>query len=420
VNPGRIFLLLVVVSFGSAGVVAFVSRTPAAIRLNRPPPEATAADKGAHFTAAEIARDGDYQGPNYLSIGLSLAVTLLTLVWLARGPVRWMLNRLEHVPGGWPVQTAIVAAAVAAILALATLPLGYVGFVIDRAWGVSTQGIPSWLTDQGRSFLITGVTSVVTALAFFGLVRWQPRWWWLLGWAAFSLLTLVLVFLYPLVITPLFNKFTPLHDEKLVNSVHRLAAEAHVHIDQVLVADASKRTTAENAYVAGLGASKRLVVYDTLLAQQNPKETEFVIAHELGHEQKNHVLKGVAFACLGLFVAFVLLLALSGRVSIWRWGGASGVSDLRALPLLLLFATVVTVLTLPFQNGISRHFESQADSVAIQLTHDPAPAVAAFRRLAFANLSDLRPPELAVWLLYTHPPVRDRIQAVLSQAKPAL
>jgi STE24 endopeptidase len=96
-----------------------------------------------------------------------------------------------------------------------------------------------------------------------------------------------------------------------------------------------------------------------------------------------------------------------------------GVGDLRALPLLLLFATVMTVLTLPIQNGFSRHFESQADAVAIHLTHDPGPAVAAFRRLAFANLSDLLPPELAVWLLYTHPPVRDRIQAVLSAANPA-
>jgi STE24 endopeptidase len=411
--------LLVVLILGSAGLVAFVSRTPAAIRLNRPPPEAAAADKGADFTPAQIARDGDYQGPNYLALGLSLAITLLTLVWLARGPVRWMANRLEHVPGGWAVRTVLVVAAVTAIVTIATLPLGYVGYVIDKAWGVSTQNASGWVMDQGRSFLVTAVTSVVTALAFFGLVRWQPRWWWLLGWLAFSLLTAVLVFLYPLVITPLFNKFTPLHDPRLLSSVHRLAAEAHVHIDEVLVADASKRTTAENAYVAGLGSSKRLVIYDTLLTQQNPKETEFVIAHELGHEKKNHVLKGVGLACVGLLVAFALLRVLSGRASIWHWGGAMGVGDLRALPLLLLFATVMTVLTLPIQNGFSRHFESQADAVAIHLTHDPGPAVAAFRRLAFANLSDLRPPELAVWLLYTHPPVQDRIQAVLSAANPA-
>jgi Zn-dependent protease with chaperone function len=417
VNAGRNLVLLLVLALGSAGLVAFVSRTPASIRLAKPPPSAAAADRGAQFTPAEISRDGDYQGPGYLSTALYLVVSIATLVWLARGPVRWMVDRLEHVPGGWPVRTFLVTAAVTLILTIATLPLAFVGHMINDAWGLSTQGVGAWLVDQGRGLLVAGVTSSVTALVFFGLVRWQPRTWWLWGWAAFSLLTALIVFLYPLVITPLFNRFTPLQDKTLVASVHRLAAAAGVHIDEVLVADASKRTTAENAYVAGLGKSKQLVVYDTLLRQQDPKETEFVIAHELGHEKKNHVVKGVAIASLGLFVSFAVLWWLSRRGFLWHWGGAEGIGDLRALPLLLLYATIATVLTLPVQNAISRHFESQADSVAIQLTHDPTPAVAAFRRLAFANLSDLRPPAAAVWLLFTHPPVVDRIQAVLSEAK---
>jgi Zn-dependent protease with chaperone function len=416
---GRLFVLLLVLALGGPVVVAFVSRTPAAIRLAKPPPQAAAADRGDHFTPAEISRDGDYQGPNYLSIAFSLAITIVTLLWLARGPVSWMVQRLERVPGGWVVQTIVVAAIVTAVLTAVTLPLGYVGYVIDKAWALSTQSAAGWLSDQARGLLVTGITSIVTAVAFFGLVRWQPRVWWLSAWAAFSLLTVLLVFLYPLVIAPLFNKFTPLDDPSLVAKVHRLATDAGVHIDQVLVSDASKRTTAENAYVAGLGNSKQLVVYDTLLAQQNVKETEFIIAHELGHEQKGHVVKGVVIACGGLLLAFAVLRWLATQDSVWRWGGAQGIADLRALPLLILFATVASVLTLPVQNAISRHFESQADAVAMQLTHDPAPAVAAFRRLAFANLSDLRPPELAVWLLYTHPPVPDRIRAVLSQAKTA-
>ncbi len=415
-NAGRILVALIVLALGSAGVVAFVSRTPASIRQAKPPVAATQADRGASFTPAEIARVGDYQGPGYLSTALSLVISILALIWLARGPVRWMVDHLEHVPGGWPVRTLLIALAVAAVLTLVALPLGYVGYTIDGAWGLSTQGVSGWLLDQGRGFLVTGVTAALTALVFFGLVRWQPRTWWLWGWAAFSLLTAVLVFVYPFVIAPLFNKFTPLQDPALVSSVHRLARDAGVDIGKVLVADASKRTTAENAYVAGLGKSKELVIYDTLLKQQDPKETRFVIAHELGHEKKNHVPKGVAVASLGLFVGFAVLWWLSHRTSLWHWGGASGIGDLRALPLLLLYATVATVLTLPIQNAVSRYFESQADSVAIQLTHDPAPAVAAFRRLAFSNLSDLRPPKAAVWLLFTHPPVADRIRAVLSEA----
>jgi STE24 endopeptidase len=417
VNSGRILAALIVLAFGSAGVVAFVSRTPASIRLARPSQAATSPDRGASFTPEEISRDGDYQGPAYLSTFLYLVISLVTLVWLARGPVRWMVERFQHVPGGWPVHALLIALVVTAVLTLAALPLGFVGYMIDRAWGLSTQGVTGWLSDQGRGLLVTGVTSAVTAMVFFGLVRWQPRTWWLWGWAAFSLLTAVLVFLYPLVIAPLFNKFTPLHDQELVSTAHRLARDAGVDINKVLVADASKRTTAENAYVAGLGKSKELVIYDTLLRRQDPKETEFIIAHELGHDKENHVLKGVAVASLGLFVAFAALWWSSHRASFWHWGGASGVADLRALPLLLLFATVATVLTLPIQNGVSRHFESQADSVAMQLTHDPTPAVAAFRRLALANLSDLRPPKLAVWVLFTHPPIADRIRAVLSEGK---
>jgi STE24 endopeptidase len=417
VNSGRILLLLLVLILGSAAVLAFVSRTPASIRLARPPPSAAAASNGAHFTPAEIARNGDFQGPAYLSTAFYVAISILTLLWLARGPVRWLVDRLDGIPGGWPVRTLLVAAVVTVILAAATLPLGYVGYRISQAWGLSTQDFAGWFLDQGRGLLVSAVTSGVAAVVFFGLVRWQPRSWWLWGWAAFSLLTVLITFLYPVVITPLFNKFTPLHDPALVAKVHRLAAEAGIDITQVLVSDASKRTTAENAYVAGLGKSKQLVVYDTLLNQQDPKETEFIIAHELGHEQKNHVLKGVALAAVGLFVAFAVLRWLAGRGSFWEWGGATGVGDLRALPLLLLFATIATVLTLPIQNAVSRHFESQADSVAIHLTHDPAPAVAAFRRLAFSNLSDLRPPRVAVWLLFTHPPIADRISAILSAAK---
>ncbi len=406
-------------ALGSAALVGFVSRTPAAVRLAKPPPEASAARHGPHFTPEEISRDGDFQGPGYLSVALFLAIEIVTLLWLARGPASWLLDRLNRLPGGWFLQAIVLAAAVTLILMAVTLPLGYVSHAIDSAWGLSTQSAMGWLLDQGRNLLVGAVTSAVTATVFFGLVRWQSRSWWLWGWAAFTLLTALLVFLYPVVIAPLFNRFTPLHDHALVQRAHALATEAGVTLGKVLVADASKRTTAENAYVAGLGKSKELVVYDTLLKQQNEKETEFVIAHELGHEQKHHVIKYVVIASLGLFVWFGVLWWLSGRAALWRWAGASGVGDLHALPMLLLFATIAATLTLPVQNAISRHFESQADAVAMQLTHDPAPAVAAFRRLAFSNLADLRPPRPAVWLLFTHPPVAERIRAVLSDARAA-
>jgi STE24 endopeptidase len=249
---------------------------------------------------------------------------------------------------------------------------------------------------------------------FFGLVRWLPRWWWLAGWAAFSVLTVLFTFLWPIAIAPLFNKFTPLDDPQLTKRIVALADEAGVPLKEVLVADASKRSTAENAYVAGLGGTKQLVLYDTLLKNGDDDETLFVVAHELGHKVRDHVVKGLALSCLGLFLGFAVLGWLSHRSDVWSWAGAGGVTDIRALPLLLAFASLAALLTLPIQNTVSRHFETQADETAMTLTHDPDTAVRVFRRLAFSNISDLRPPPIATWLLFTHPPVADRIEAVVA------
>lgn len=410
-------LVLGILAFSSAGVVALVSRTPAAVREAAPGRAATDPSLGARFTAAEVSRAGAFQGPGYLSYALGTFLTLAAFLLLARGPIARLASWVEHVPGGWPVRVVIVAAAIAIVVTVLSLPLGFVrGFVVSRDWGLSTQSFSGWMSDQARSLAVGLVVASVTALVFFGLVRWQPRWWWLYGWAAFSVLTVLLTFLWPIVIAPLFNKFTPLEDGSLDKQILALASEAHVPLTEVLVADASKRSTAENAYVAGLGSSKQLVLYDTLLKNGNEKETLFVVAHELGHELRNHVIKGVLLSCVGLFAAFAALAWLSHRGAVWTWAGADGIGDIRALPLLLVFVMVATLLTLPIQNAVSRHFEAEADATAFHLTHDPDTAVRVFRRLAFSNISDLRPPAIVTWLLYTHPPVADRISAAVAES----
>jgi STE24 endopeptidase len=157
-----------------------------------------------------------------------------------------------------------------------------------------------------------------------------------------------------------------------------------------------------------------VVLYDTLLSSGGDDETLFVVAHELGHQRENHVLKGLALSSLGLLVGFGLLRLLAGWKGLWDWGGADGISDLRALPLLLLFATVLGVLLLPIQNTVSRSFETRADDIAFELTEDPGVAIRSFRRLAFSNLADLRPPDVAVLWLFTHPPIPERIEAAMA------
>ena len=396
-----------------AVVLALASRAPASVRNDEAGAGSTDPSLGAHFTVAEIRRAGAYNGPSYLAFFLETALTIVVLVVLARGPMTRWVERASGWPGGWVTGAIAAALLVLVVGTLATLPLSFVrGYAMEHAWGRSTQDVVGWLGDVGRSTLVGAVMSAITAVAFFGLVRWQPRTWWLWGWAVFSLLTAILVFLWPIVVAPLFNKFTPLEDRALATRIQSLARDAHVNVDQVLVADASRRSTAENAYVAGLGSTKRMVLYDTLLKAGDERQTLFVAGHELGHAEENHVLKGVAASSVGLLVAFGLLALLAQRQSIWSWAGASGVGDLRALPLLLLYATVASIAVMPAGNALSRSFEARADEIGVELTHDPGAAVQSFRRLAFANLADLRPPEIAVWLFYSHPPIPERIRAV--------
>lgn len=410
---GRALVSLALLAVGAAALVAVVSRTPLEVRRDRPPPDATRAALGARFSDAQIARHGAYRGPAYLALGLGLALEIAALVIVARGPWGRVLEVLRTVPGGWALQVAAAGAVLGAITLVVGWPVGFVrGFAMERAWGLSTQDAGGWWTDQLRALLVTAVTTAVAAAAFVAVVRWQPKTWWLWGWAAFTLLNALLVLVWPVLIAPLFNRFTPLGDEALAGRIRALAADAGVDIDRVLVADASRRSRAENAYVAGLGATKRMVLYDTLLAAGDDDETMFVVAHELGHEAEDHVLKGVALSSVGLLAGFALLGWLGGRGWLWAWAGASGPGDLRALPVVALAALVMGLAALPAQNLLSRRFEAQADRIAISLTRRPDVAVRAFRRLAFANIADLDPPPVAVGLLYTHPPLPARIERV--------
>jgi STE24 endopeptidase len=303
------------------------------------------------------------------------------------------------------------------VLAIAALPLSYVyGYVVQHAWGLSNQGLGDWFGDRARGAAIAAAFAAVMAIAWFGVVRWQPRTWWLWGWAVFTVLTALVAFIWPIVIAPLFNKFTPLPEGSLRTRVLDLASEAGVGVGEVYVIDASRRSSIENAYVAGLGSSKQMVLYDTLITGKAEDDTAFIVAHELGHQVENHVVKNVVLASAGLFAGLAILGFLSGRSGFWAWAGANGPSDLRALPLLLLFALVANLIALPVQNFVSRRFEARADEIAMDLTRDPATATRVFRRLAYANIADLRPPDLAVVILFTHPPIPQRIEAANVEA----
>jgi STE24 endopeptidase len=215
------------------------------------------------------------------------------------------------------------------------------------------------------------------------------------------------------VFEPLFNHFQPLEDVELADSLRALSVQAGVPVRDVLVADASRRTTKENAYVSGLGATRRVVVYDTLLARGSAQDVRLVVAHELGHRRDGHVLKGTLTAALGAVVVAGLVFALLQSDAVLRAIGATGPGDPRVAPFVLLVAGAAGALSDPFGMAISRRWERAADRASIELTGD-APGFAEMEHdLSIANLSELAPPRLAYVLTFSHPAPAQRIAAAL-------
>ncbi|HWC14752.1 MAG TPA: M48 family metallopeptidase [Actinomycetota bacterium] len=412
-TSARVLVVLLSLALASAAVVTLASRVPASVRRAGPAfYDLEPGQSRATFTDAQVARHGSYRGPLYLALALGTLLQIALLLSLRGAPIAAIVRAFERVPGGRFVHAAAVAAAIAIVAWIVAVPLAFVrGHVIQKAWGLSTQDTVAWLVDQLKGLGISVVIAAIAGGVFFAVVRWQPGSWWLWMSAAFSALSVLMVLLFPVVIAPLFNRFSPLEDEGLKQRIVDLAERSNVSIDDVLVADASRRSTAENAYVAGLGPTKQVVVYDTLLEDADEDEVLFVVAHELAHRAERHVVKQLLVSITGLVAGFALLWWSIARGPLLRWAGVQSLDDLRVMPMLLLFAVVAGLVAMPVQSAVSRSFEASADRRALDVVDDPEPAARAFRRLAIANIADLRPPRPLVWLLYSHPPIVERIRA---------
>lgn len=293
-------------------------------------------------------------------------------------------------------------------LALLYLPFNfYRGFIVGHQFGLSTLTVPGWFNDWFKSLLINLLLDGLTWTGLYGLMRWLPRRWPLPAGVLLVLFTVLLVLLEPILITPLFYEVRPLEDTNLRARILALAERAQMQVDSVEVIDASAKTTTVNAYFTGFGGAQRIVLYDTLLRDYPPAQIEVVLAHEMGHWYYHHVLLMVlgmgAAGWLGLFALQWLL----NRT--WRWLGLSGPADIAGLPYVLAVVALVSYLALPFENGISRFAESQADAFALATSRNPAAMIQFFEQLAAQNLSLVNPPEWEKFIFYTHPSIGERI-----------
>ncbi len=351
-----------------------------------------------------------------LELGLVLA---LLLAALQTGASPWLRDRLRAAGIVSPWLLVLAYSAIALVgYELLFLPLSYYrGYVLPHRYGLSTQSLRGWAADEAKSLGLALALGLPVATVVFWLLRTQPAsWWW---WAGlfFVLLGVLMAQLAPVLLVPLFNKLTPLDDPDLIERLRALAQRSGTRLVGVYTIDLSRRTTAANAVIMGLGRTKRIALGDTLYASYGPAEIEAIMAHELGHQVHHDLELGIVVqSALTFLTLYLAHLAL-------RWGverlSYEGLSDVAAAPLLVLVAAVASLLALPASNAYSRWREARADRYAVRVAQQPGALRSALLRLTNQNLSEADPPSWVVWLLYSHPPLRQRLANLLAAERVA-
>jgi STE24 endopeptidase len=327
-------------------------------------------------------------------------------VVLALGRPRFVRRRLEALGRRPIVGAAAAGAALSLTLAVATLPTGAIAHERSVDVGLSTQGFGSWMIDQAKSTAIGVVFAAGAAALLIALLRRFGRLWWIPGVVAVVAFEVVFTWLAPVVLAPLFNRFDPLPPGRARSDVLELGRRAGVDIGEVYEVDASRRSKALNAYVTGLGSSKRVVLYDTLLDKAREPELRSVVAHELGHVEHRDVLRGMAWVAIVAPLALIFAGGWGSRLA--RRSGADPATP-AALPAFAL-ALAVTVFALNvIGNQLSRDIEASADQFALELTNDPEGLIRLQTQLTRTNLGDPDPPGWVSFLFGSHPTTVERI-----------
>ena len=400
------------VRLGATAVAAVVVAETAAWLLRpRDIERPVHADEHSYFSGEELTKARDYASGQRLILVGSLIAEGAVLVLLATGRPAVTRRALERLGARPVLGGAAAAAGLSVVVAVITIPFGIAAHERSVDVGLSTQSLGSWLSDWGKATAIGAVLAGLVGTLALALIRRFGSRWWIPGSVAVVAGAALFTWVAPVVLAPLFNKFEPLPAGQARSDVLELAGKAGVDVGQVYRVDASRRTTAINAYVNGLGSSKRVVLYDTLLNDLNRGERRAVVAHELGHVHGNDIQRGL------LFVAIVTPLALifvsgAARAIAGRRGAQPG--QPAYLPALALAIAATSFVIGVAGNQLSRGVEARADTFSLELTDDPKGMIELQQQLADRNLSDPDPPGVFTFLFGTHPPVIDRIGAALA------
>jgi STE24 endopeptidase len=379
--------------------------------VNTPSTETATANADLEPAAPEVKQYSHLKHrAAFASIGIGIAFVLVAALYV--GPRLEPL--LQHLVGEsrW-LRLIAVAAIYGVALEVLTLPLDFwSGYVLEHRYQLSNQTFAGWVWKRIKGYLLGGPIALGLLLGLYALLWFSGDWWWVYAALGLLLFTVVMGRIAPVLIVPLFYKVTPLDNADLLGRLRHLAAGTGLTIEGVYRLGLSAETKKANAALAGLGRTRRVLLGDTLLDEFSPEEIEVVFAHELGHHVYRHIVKMMALSVVltagGLWLVDVILRHAAPGL------GYTGLADPAALPLLLLVLTVFGLLLAPAQNALSRFFERQCDQYALDRTGKPEAYRSAFTRLARMNKSDPDPNRFVVWLLYDHPPIRER----LAMAKP--
>ncbi|WP_110929036.1 M48 family metallopeptidase [Bacillus massiliglaciei] len=375
----------------------------------------TGADPETFLSPRELMLSEEYSGiRNFLFFSSApyewLVYFLILLFGISRRFEQWSRMTVR-----WKiVRTAVYLFWLSLLTYIAAFPISYISYSYSRKYQISTQSFSSWMKDEVIDFWVSFAMMLLIVSVLYWLMKKAKKRWWLYAWLLSIPFSIVLMFIQPVLIDPLYNDFYPLKNKELETKILEMAKQADIPADHVYEVNMAEKTNSLNAYVTGIGSNSRIVLWDTTLNKLEEKEILFIMAHEMGHYVEKHIYIGIGGYIL-LTLAGLWLTAKLMNGIVRRWGHilkVSSVASLSSLPLFLLLISVLSFVSDPLTNYVSRYQETRADHYAIEMTKDQEAAIHTFQELTRSGLSQVNPPALVKWIRYSHPPMLERIEAV--------
>lgn len=294
----------------------------------------------------------------------------------------------------------------------------YTGFYLEHKYKLSNQTFSKWLWENFKSSLVSLAIGIPILLVFYFTMNQFGDLWWLPFAVVMFFVSVVLAQIFPVLILPIFYKLTPIDNDELKTKIGALASNAGIKIENIYKFDMSKNTKKANAAFTGLGKTKRIILGDTLIDNYSNEEIETVIAHELGHYKKRHIVKNIVFGTVTSFLTLFIIAFLYEKSL--SWFGFTSITQVAALPLLALWSMLIGVVQMPLGNILSRKFEYEADEYAINSTQKPEEFIHTLEKLTEQNLGDKEPHPFVEWFFYSHPSIKNRINSIKQKAEDPL